>query len=152
MAGKYQGRDPGQLYYPQDIDTSSWTRLKTQILNAGYTATQVSDKAKVPWVRLSGACVGRRQLRPEEYQRIADLLSLHPSELLGWNNPECAPSIESRDQQNKRLKLERDAMARLRIANPTLYNHLVYGEQVDDITGETTGEAAGREVSNGSRG
>lgn len=132
-------------------DQSSWTKLKTQVYNSGSTALTISQFSKVPWVRFSNACTGQVVLRPEEYERIAEILHLHPMDLVGFNDPDMeVVSIQTARERNGRLRRERDAMARLRSQNPELYARIVYGESTKGPVGEAVG--SGSEASNGSRG
>lgn len=114
--------------YAKNPDMSTWTNLKAQIFNANLTGTVVSAKADIPWVRFSQACSGRRQLLAEEYERIAAVLRVHPSELIGMYDPDYSPvTVESPVDRANRQRRERQAMERLRKNHPRLYNRLVYG-------------------------
>lgn len=62
------------------------TTLKYAINISDLTAMQVSVMAKVPWVRFSAACQGKRLLAPEELERVAAVLECHPVDLLGETN------------------------------------------------------------------
>lgn len=142
---------------PQVPDTSTWTKLKTQIYNSGRTASELSVVTGIPWVRFSQAQQGRRKLTSDEYERIAKIIKVAPLDLIGFNDPDFSLEVvESPGQRSGRLRREREAMTRLRKNNLKLYNYIVYGktqpEEVGDDGGGNGNHEAASAASNGSRG
>lgn len=62
------------------------TCLKHAVTTSDYTAMQIATSCKIPWVKFSGACQGRVPLSPEELERVAGKLEVHPADLLGMTN------------------------------------------------------------------
>lgn len=148
---------------PLSPDVSGWTKLKTQVYNSRWTATQLAPLVEIPWVRFSNAQQGRVTLTPDEYERIAKALEIHPLDLVGFNDPDLeivniSDASDSYKERNARLRVERRAINNLRLGNPDLYAHIIdtYGSEGFDVGSEGDYRNAegptGSKISNGSGG